>query len=128
MGNNRRNQSGAIRFVPALKAVVLCSLLGGSCVGYVLQKNKIHELGQQIGARQVRLDRLKRENQLLSDRLAGMQMPQRLGKQAADMKLGLVQPARHQIVWISEPVQSLQPVAPFTNAGPLHYVQLNRKP
>ena len=31
--------------------MLLCTLIGGSCVGYVLQKNKIYELGQQIGAR-----------------------------------------------------------------------------
>ena len=124
MANNRRNQSGAVRFVPALKAVLLCTLIGGSCVGYVLQKNKIYELGQQIGARQSKLDRLRQENQILADRYASMQLPQRLAERVRDLKLGLVPPQRHQIVWISE----LPAIVPATNALPSQFVQLNRKP
>jgi hypothetical protein len=124
MANNRRNQSGAVRFVPALKAVLLCTLIGGSCVGYVLQKNKIYELGQQIGARQSKLDRLRKENQILADRYASMQLPQRLAERVRDLKLGLVPPQRHQIVWISE----LPAIVPATNALPSQFVQLNRKP
>lgn len=124
MANNRRNQSGAVRFVPALKAVLLCTLIGGSCVGYVLQKNKIYELGQQIGARQSKLDRLRKENQILADRYASMQLPQRLAERVRDLKLGLVPPLRHQIVWISE----LPVIVPATNALPSQFVQLNRKP
>lgn len=124
MANNRRNQSGAVRFVPALKAVLLCTLIGGSCVGYVLQKNKIYELGQQIGARQVKLDKIKKENQILADRHAAMQLPQRLAERVRDLKLGLVPPQRQQIVWISEP----PPIAPATNALPSQFVQLNRLP
>ena len=87
MANNRRNQSGAVRFVPALKAVLLCTLIGGSCVGYVLQKNKIYELGQQIGARQSKLDRLRKENQILADRYASMQLPQRLAERVRKSKV-----------------------------------------
>ncbi len=124
MANNRRNQSGAVRFVPALKAVLLCTLIGGSCVGYVLQKNKIYELGQQIGARQSKVDRLRKENQILADRYASMQLPQRLAERVRDLKLGLVPPQRHQIVWISE----LPAIVPATNALPSQFVQLNRKP
>ena len=52
MAGNRKNHSGAVRLVPALKAVLFCAFICGSCVGYVVQKNKIFELGQQIGARQ----------------------------------------------------------------------------
>lgn len=124
MANNRRNQSGAVRFVPALKAVLLCTLIGGSCVGYVLQKNKIYELGQQIGARQLKIERLRKENQILADRYASMQLPQRLAERVRELKLGLVPPLRHQIVWISE----LPAIVPATNALPSQFVQLNRKP
>jgi hypothetical protein len=123
VANNRKNQSGAVRFVPALKAVLLCSMIGGSCVGYVLQKNKIYELGQQIGARQQKLERLKKENQILADRLAGMQLPQRLAERVKELRLGLVPPQRSQIIWIAEPVSS-----PATNTSPVQLVQLNTKP
>jgi hypothetical protein len=123
MASNRRNQSGAVRFVPALKAVLLCALIGGSCVGYVLQKNKIFELGQQIGARQQKLERLKKENQILADRYAAMQLPQRLVERVKELKLALVPPQRHQILWISEP----PPASPLTNRPPA-LVQVNPKP
>ena len=98
-------------------------MIGGSCVGYVLQKNKIYELGQQIGARQQKLERLKKENQILADRLAGMQLPQRLAERVKELRLGLVPPQRSQIIWIAEPVSS-----PATNALPVQLVQLNTKP
>jgi len=124
MANNRRNQSGAVRFVPALKALLLCTLIGGSCVGYVLQKNKIYELGQQIGLRQQKLEKLKKENQLLADRYAAMLLPQRLAERVRDLKLGLVPPQRHQIVWISEMPPSIAPAS----LPPAQYVQANRQP
>jgi hypothetical protein len=121
MASNRRSQSGAVRFVPALKAVVLCTLIGGSCVGYVLQKNRIFELGQQIGARQQKLDKLKKENQDLVNRLAALQSPTHLMKRVADLKLDLTRPAPHQMVWIQETPMS----APATNLA-IEYVQVRR--
>ena len=102
MAANRRSQSGAVRFVPALKAVVLCTLIGGSCVGYGLQYNRIMELGQHIGARQQKLEKLKKENQDLANRLAALQRPTYLMHRVADLKLDLGRPAPHQIVWITE--------------------------
>ena len=124
MASNRRNQSGAVRFVPAMKALLLCTLIGGSCVGYVLQKNKIYELGQQIGARQQRLEKLKKENQMLADRVAAMQLPQRLAERVNELRLGLVPPLRSQIIWIAEPASP----TPATNALPVQFVQLNSRP
>ena len=59
MGRNRKNQSGAVRFVPALKAILLCMLIGGSALGYVLQKNKLYELGRQINRREILLEPLQ---------------------------------------------------------------------
>ena len=124
MANNRRNQSGAVRFVPALKAVMLCSLIGGSCVGYVVQKNKIFEIGQQIGARQQKLEKLKKENRVLADRLASMQLPQRLAERVKELKLGLFPPQPGQIVWIVEPPAVSTP----TNALPPQFVQTSPNP
>jgi hypothetical protein len=122
MANNRRaSQSGAIRFVPACKAILLCSLIGGSCVGYVLQKNKLYELGQQIGARQQKLERTRKENQVLAKRLSEMQLPQRLVERVRELKLGLVAPEPSQMLWITEVPQP--GAAPSTNAAPWHYVQ-----
>jgi hypothetical protein len=125
MGNNRKGQSGAVRFVPACKAVLLCTLLGGSCVGYVVQKNKIFELGQQIGVRQVRLERLKKENQVLAEHLATLRLPRRLAERARELNLGLAAPSPSQMLWITELLPAEAPSA--TNAQ-FHYVQSSLKP
>ena len=102
MARNRKNQSGAVRFVPALKAVLLCLLIGGSAIGYVLQKNQLYDLGRQIKKREVILERLKWENNLRMAQLANLQMPERLKERARELKLALVQPLSTQVVWLAD--------------------------
>ena len=103
MAKNRKNQSGAVRFVPALKAIFLCMLIGGSAVGYVLQKNKLYELGRQITRRELLLEKLTRENTLRAAQLSSLQMPLRLAERAKEQKLGLVQPQTWQCIYLVEP-------------------------
>ncbi len=103
MARNRKQQSGVLWFLPAFKAFVLCSLLGGTAVGYVLQKNKIYELGLQIAAREKRLAELKQENKTDARRLADLQLPHRLAERARELKLGLVPPLPGQMIWLGEP-------------------------
>ena len=103
MGRNRKNQSGAVRFVPALKAILLCMLIGGSALGYVLQKNKLYELGRQINRREILLERLKWENNLRAAQLANLQMPQRLIERVREQKLGLGPSAPAQCIYLPEP-------------------------
>src|SRR2546422_10867395 len=110
MARNRKNQSGAVRFVPALKAVLLCTLIGGSAVGYVLQKNKLHELGRQIKKREVMLERLKWENNLRAAQLANLQMPQRLMERVKEQKLGLVPSQSSQWILLVEPAAPEPPI------------------
>ena len=62
MAKNRKNQSAAIRFGPALKALFLCLVIAGSAVGYVWQKSQIYQLGQQIRQCEIRLKQLRDEN------------------------------------------------------------------
>lgn len=112
MARNRKNQSGAVRFVPALKALLLCLLIGGSAVGYVLQKNKIYELGRQITKRESVLERLRWENKLRANQLAALQLPARLADRNRELKLGLVQPQPGQMIWLAEPVAEKAPTAP----------------
>src|SRR5438105_6804805 len=103
MARNRKNQSGAVRFVPAVKAVFLCMLVGGSAIGYVLQKNKLYELGRQINKREVLLERLKWENNLRAAQLANLQIPQRLVERVKEQKLGLVPSVFAQWIVLVEP-------------------------
>ncbi len=89
MARNRKYQSAAIRFGPALKALLLCLLIGGTGVGYVWQKNQIYQLGQQRRQREMRLALLEEQNEKLSRQLQTMQLPQSLERRIQELGLGL---------------------------------------
>lgn len=107
MARNRKNQAAAIRFGPALKAVVLCLLLGGSGVGYVWQKNQIYDLGQQMKKRETTLRTLQDQNEKLRKHLAAMRSPKFLEERVKLLNLGLVQPQPGQILRLAEPSADL---------------------
>jgi cell division protein FtsL len=90
MAKNRRNQSAAIRFGPALKALFICLVIAGLAVGYVWQKGEIYQLGRQITQCEGRLAQLRDENQKLSDQLAVLNSPVMLDQRVRELNLGLV--------------------------------------
>ena len=102
MAKNRKYQSAAIRFGPALKAFLLCLIIGGSGVGYVWQKSQIDELGRQIKQRETRLNELQSRNKKTRDQLAILRSPAELDQRAR--KLGLGQPEPAQVWRLTEPV------------------------
>ena len=106
MARNRKNGSTAIRFVPALKALLICSLLGASSVGYVVQKNKIVELGRQIRERETRLESLRLQNMFLQARLAEMLSPPKLQESLRRFEIDLELPQPDQVIWLAEPTLS----------------------
>jgi cell division protein FtsL len=110
MAKNRKNQSAAIRFGPALKALILCLLIAGSAVGYVWQKSQVYQLGKQIHENESRLAQLQRDNQRLADQLADLRSPVKLDQRARG--LGLVPAQPMQVVRLSEPV-----VVPVADKG-----------
>jgi hypothetical protein len=103
MAKNRRNQSAAIRFYPALKALFLCLLIAGLALGYVWQKSQIYQLGRQITACESRLMQIRDENQKLSDQLAVLRSPVVLDQRVRELKLGLVPAQPMQIYQLVEP-------------------------
>ena len=117
--NRTKGRAGAVRFVQAAKAVLLCALIGGSGIGYVLQKKKLHDLGRQITRREVVLERLKWENKLRANQLANLQLPQKLADRVRDQRLGLVPPQPGQVVWLPEPLaEKTSAPAPATAPAP----------
>jgi len=102
MAKNRRNQSAAIRFGPALKALFLCLVIAGLAVGYVWQKSQIYQLGRQITACEHRLAQLRDENQKLSDQLAVLRSPVMLDQRVRALNLGLVPAQPTQIYRLVE--------------------------
>ena len=103
MAKNRKNQSAAIRFGPALKALFLCLLIAGSAVGYVWQKGQIYQLGRQITACESHLVQLRDETQKLGDQLAVLRSPVMLDQRVRELNLGLVPSQSSQIYRLVEP-------------------------
>jgi cell division protein FtsL len=101
MAKSRKNQSAAIRFGPALKALFLCLLIAGSAIGYVWQKGQNYELGKQIIQMEKKLSQLAHDNKKRDDQLAGLRSPVMLYQRARELGLVPVQPA--QVVRLTEP-------------------------
>jgi hypothetical protein len=123
MARNRKSQSAAIRFGPALKAFLLCLLIGGSGVGYVWQKEQIDKLGQQRKSRELRLEALEKLNEVLRKQLANTRSPRFLERQIKEAKLGLVPPEPSQILQLSEPVAE----SPRTEHAPQYAARGDRR-
>jgi hypothetical protein len=101
MAGNRKNQSAAIRFGPALKAAFLCLLIAGSAVGYVWQKSQIYQLSQDIRHQETRLIQIRKENQAVRDQIAFLQLPGNLDRHARELGLAPAQP--NQVWRLPEP-------------------------
>lgn len=114
MARNRKSESAAVRFGPALKAVLLCLLIGGSGVGYVWQKEQIDKLGRQIKLREAKLAGLETHNDYLRRQLYGARSPDFLLRRIKEGNLGLVQPPEDQILRLPEPVAA--PPRPVSEA------------
>ena len=110
MARNRKLQTAAIRFAPALRAFLLCMLIGGSGVGYVWQKSQIGKLGDQIKEREQRLKKLEKGNEDLRNALALTQTVGWIDARVKALNLGLVPVAPNQVLRLMEP--SPEPVAP----------------
>jgi hypothetical protein len=87
---------------PAIKAALLCVMLGGSAIGYVYQKNQIADLGKQIGAKKNRAMLLEIENAELERTLESLKSPAALAQRVKALKLDLVPPTRSQLLTILE--------------------------
>jgi hypothetical protein len=103
MARNRKFRTAAIRFGPALKAFLLCLMIGGSGVGYVWQKNQINQLNDLRKMRETRLRALNQENDAMRKQLQDMQQPFKIQQRIKDMKLGLGPAVSSQIWRIAEP-------------------------
>jgi len=106
MAKNRKNQSAAVRFGPAVKAFIFCVIIGSAAVGYVWQKSQIDELGCQIQKREGRLVELDNQNKKLRDHLASLRSPAQLNERVQKLNLGLGMPQPNQVCLLPEPTIS----------------------
>ena len=103
MAKNRKNMSGAIRFGPAIKALLICSLFVASGVGYVWQKSVIADLERQSTALKQDLEKLGTKNKKLREDLAKLTSPKGLSKLLTEFNLGLAEPRLEQVRSLPEP-------------------------
>ncbi len=107
MAKNRKNMSVAIRFGPAIKALLICSLFVASGVGYVWQKSLIVDLERLIKTQELALVDYRDKNKKLREQLAGLRSPDQMKALLRGMNLGLASPQHDHVVWLAEPAGPL---------------------
>ena len=103
---NRKKGNKAVRFCPALKAVLICVVTCGLGLGYVWQKQQINSLGQQIKENEIKLEELRRENKRRGDNLAYLMSPQELDTRMRQLNLDLMVPRPEHIMVLQEQRES----------------------
>jgi hypothetical protein len=106
MAKNRKYQSAAIQFGPALTALFACLVIAGAAVGYVWQKGEIYNLGKQIREKENRLTQLQNDDKKLADQLAVLHSPVMLDQRARELNLGLAPVQPVNVVRLAEPLPS----------------------
>jgi hypothetical protein len=118
MARNRKSQSAAVRFGPALKALLMCLLIGGSGIGYVWQQNQLLELGRQKAEKEKRLNTLRFENGQLARHLSELQAPKSLENRVRELNLGLALAQPTQVMRLVDQANA-SPAASFKSAPQL---------
>ncbi len=105
MANNRKNQSAAVRFGPALKALLVCAAVGGAGVGYVWHVQQLHLLWRKIVEGEKRLEALVRENREWEKQLSYLKSPAVLKSLVSKHNLNLGMTHPDQVLVLLDPMQ-----------------------
>ncbi len=82
--------------------MVVCLFAGGSCAGYLWQKNQVHQLGRRIRHLEQELGQLERGNETLQQRYSALTSHSALKQRVREFGLNLREPAPEQILRIRE--------------------------
>lgn len=102
---NRRNLSAAMRFGPALKALMICAAIGGAGVGYVWHVQQLHLLGRRIVEGEKDLEKWSRENRELEKQLAYLKSPAVLKSLVGKHNLSLGMTHPDQVLVLLDPLE-----------------------
>ena len=94
----RRSKATALKPATVITSIVICAAACLAGIGYVWAKTQVWGLSREIKKMELRLDQLKRNNDVLQRNYAAMCDPARLNERVRDLKLGLVSPHPSQIV------------------------------
>lgn len=81
-----------------ITSIVICAAACLAGIGYVWVKTQVWGLGRDIKKLEVRLEELKRNNDVLQRNYAGMCSHERLRERVRELQLGLAAPLPSQIV------------------------------
>jgi hypothetical protein len=117
MARNRVNQSAAIRFGPAVKALLLCLLIGGAGISYVWQKKQVFDLGRKVAGLEQQLMKVQKDNELRRKQLDYLHLPVNLERSAREFNLGLVPASALQVRRLPEPQPERPAIAERTTGA-----------
>jgi cell division protein FtsB len=100
MAKNRKRESS----LPLTKWVFLCGVIGAIGFGYVFQKNSIKKLGDDIKARELQLELLRKRNVVLVQQVTSLKSPRVIEYKCKVWNLGLSGPKESQIVRVPDPM------------------------
>lgn len=118
MSRNRKSQTAAMRFGPAVGALLLCIALAGTGWCYLWQKGQVSQLGRQVKERERAFETLRIQNDKLREQLASLRKAESLRRRVVELGLGLTQPAQGQVESLAEPPASSPPSSSALGAMP----------
>lgn len=101
---NQRKAAAQARANFAIRAALLTLLGGATALGYVWEKHKIYQLGNEIRLREQELETLRKRQAVLQVQLAQLKAPRAIWEKAQRWDLGLVVPREAQIVRLPKPI------------------------
>ena len=110
----RRNKSTALKPKNVIASVVICAVFCLAGIGYVWAKTQVWALSRDIKKLEVRLEELRRDNDIRQRTYAEMCAPARLHELVQNLQLGLSAPLPSQIVRMpshSRPIPNRKPEA-----------------
>ena len=99
---NRKRKEVQLSIGSWVKALSFCVILGSLAMGYVWQKSQIHQIGNLLNKKEVRLELLKGENERWSQMRAEMRSTQKLYERVNKLGLGLMMPKPEQVLKLSD--------------------------
>jgi hypothetical protein len=101
--HRRREERPEVRLATVVKTFMICLLIGGVAIGYVLQSHENMRLRRELGALEGELRQLRAETTILTNRLAELHAPANIERMVVAHGLDLVRVRPGQVVQLGVP-------------------------
>jgi cell division protein FtsL len=93
-----KEQRSEVRLATAVKAILICLLIGGVAIGYVLQSHENLRLNEELGTLEREHQKLKAESHRLENQLQDLHAPANIERMVVAHGLDLVRSRPGQVV------------------------------